>query len=131
MKVEVDKKKLMIGAGILGAIALLILGVYFMNKRKKKIQIEYSTGELDEQTEDREQTSVDEASPFPLSAGSKGKEVEQLQLYLLRKHGLESKYDGVFDQITQDNVKRALTTEQVSQEVFKEKRMSDYKTFKN
>jgi len=61
------------------------------------------------------QPSADE---FPLRLGSKGKRVERLQVYLLRKFGWTKVVDGVLDQQTLGQLKRFLKVDAVSQKLY-------------
>lgn len=122
----INKRNIIIGSAVLGGISFIALCVYFFKKKKKQEDI-YSTGEIDEVKNE----AKPEPKTFPLGLGTEGKEVEQLQLYLLKKNGLQSKYDGVFDSTTESNVKSTFGVDQVTESLFREKRMSDFKTFKN
>ncbi len=71
-------------------------------------------------------------NPFPLQHGSRGKKVEQLQLFLREKMGAQFPLfgiDGVFKDETLNKVKEFLRVDKVSEELFKEKRMTDFKTY--
>ncbi len=61
------------------------------------------------------------STKFPLVPGSKGKEVKQLQAYLLSKYGLQfpSGIDGVWGDETSRNVKKALNLGGVAESTFK------------
>jgi len=70
---------------------------------------------------------------FPLQVGSKGRRVEQLQLWLKAKHGAQfSRYgiDGSFGPETLGYVKEALVAQSVPEAIFRQNRMSDFRTKK-
>jgi len=58
------------------------------------------------------------ASDFPLKLGSKGEYVTELQVYLLKNHGWEDVKMGVFDQLTQERVKRFLKVTEIDRSLY-------------
>lgn len=69
---------------------------------------------------------------FPLKVTSKGPRVEQLQMFLQRKKGAQfPKFgiDGHFQQETLESLQKHMGTSEVTEAMFKEYRMSDFKTY--
>ncbi|WP_010520477.1 hypothetical protein [Aquimarina agarivorans] len=56
---------------------------------------------------------------FPLKLGSKGNEVTQIQMYLLKNHGWEKVTMGTFDAATQKRVQQFLKVKEVPQSLYK------------
>jgi len=64
--------------------------------------------------------AVEAPSVFPLRKGKKGKEVAQLQAWLLKKHGVNmpSVVRGTWEDITEEIVKKVLNKNTVSKEYY-------------
>lgn len=58
------------------------------------------------------------ADEFPLQLGSKGKNVERLQVYLLRNYGWAGIVTGVYDEKVQERVEKYLKVETVTESLF-------------
>lgn len=58
------------------------------------------------------------ADEFPLQLGSNGKNVERLQIYLLRNYGWAGIVTGTFDDKVLERVKRHLKVEKVDETLF-------------
>lgn len=144
---EFDKQKLLVGSGILAALILVGLGIrYFLKKRKKTqvaLEVEGKRSEPDpkeegeEELEETNKTDTNEEAnfsggdAFPLKVGSQGKEVEQLQLWLLKNHGIQTNLSGIFDHPTENALMRTLETSELTADLYKKHRISDHKTFKH
>ena len=60
---------------------------------------------------------------WPLKKGSKGHEVERLQIWLLRHHGWQGNITKVFDEQTEALVKKHLKTEHVDRATYQRYQM--------
>jgi len=58
------------------------------------------------------------ADEFPLQLGSKGKNVERLQIYLLRNYGWAGIVTGIYDDKVQERVMKYLKVTSVSEALF-------------
>jgi len=58
------------------------------------------------------------ADEFPLQLGSKGKNVERLQIYLLRNYGWAGIVTGIYDEKVQERVMKYLKVTSVSEALF-------------
>lgn len=58
------------------------------------------------------------ADEFPLQLGSKGKNVERLQIYLLRNYGWAGIVTGIYDEKVQERVLKYLKVTSVSEALF-------------
>ena len=98
-----DKKKKLIITAVL--IIVVIALIYWFFLRKKEVKTDAAT--------------VDSGSGvFPLKKGSRGKEVEQVQIYLLREYGAQypkSGIDGIWGNETDVNVTKFLKKDNVSE----------------
>lgn len=65
---------------------------------------------------------------FPLKVGSKGVAVEQLQRFLIKKGEASLTAAGFFYKNTEEALKRVLNVTELSEALFKEHSMSDFKT---
>jgi hypothetical protein len=105
---------------IWSAIALIVfIAIYFLFLKKDK-----------EETIDLGEAVID---PFPLKKGSRGKEVEQLQMYLLKEYGASFPMfgvDGIWGDETDANVKKFLNRDNISKEVYQKWNLSQFKTSK-
>ncbi|OJJ16753.1 hypothetical protein BKI52_33130 [marine bacterium AO1-C] len=145
---NIDRQKLIIGGATLTAIILVALGIRYFLKKKKTNQLptakdESQKPDVVKDTSDSEEanTTHDEDSfageekkdsgVFPLQVGSQGKEVEQLQLWLLKNHGIQTNLSGIFDHPTENALMRTLERQEISESEYKKYRLSDFKTFKN
>lgn len=61
--------------------------------------------------------------PWLLSKGSKGKEVERLQIWLLRHHGWKGTITKVFDQQTEELVKKIFKTDGIDRVTYDKHQM--------
>ncbi len=105
-----DKTKKILTWGAIAAVVLLIL--YMVLKKKKPVAINPVTGAAIPSTP---------SSTFPLKMGSKGKEVEQLQAYLVRQYGAQFPLygvDGDWGPETDATVKRLLNRDNVSKDAY-------------
>lgn len=74
-----------------------------------------------------------EAQPiFPLKLGSQGKEVEQLQIYLMKKAGgfTADNLHGELDQFTLHKMEKHLGRNQMSERNFKKRKIDQERTYK-
>lgn len=60
---------------------------------------------------------------FPLQKGSSGKEVERLQIWLLRNHGWKGTVTGIYDTQTETLVKKSLKRDTVDKATYKKYHM--------
>ncbi len=73
---------------------------------------------------DQEQKKVQkESSTFPLQSGSASKEVERLQIWLLRNHGWKGAVTGIFDPQTLRLVRKSLKRDTVDQATYTQHQM--------
>lgn len=145
---NIDKQKLLIGGASLAAVILIALGIRYFVKKKKTNQLPIAKDDSQKPGVEKDTTNPSEAnttddkdsfareekkdsSVFPLQVGSQGKEVEQLQLWLLKNHGIQTNLSGVFDHTTENALMRALERQELSESEYKKYRLSDFKTFKN
>lgn len=80
--------------------------------------------DLERQETGLEKENLSAESPFPLQKGSCSKEVERLQIWLLRNHGWRGTITGVFDSQTQALVQKSLQKDSVDQATYKKHKMS-------
>ncbi len=66
----------------------------------------------------KEITTQKEEGTFPLRSGSTSKEVERLQIWLLRNHGWKGAVTGTFDSQTLGLVRKSLKRDTVDQETY-------------
>ena len=64
-----------------------------------------------------------ESSVFPLQLGSAGKEVERLQIWLLRNHGWKGEITKVFDEKTKKLVQKGLQQDSVNKATYEKYQM--------
>lgn len=104
-------KKLLIACAILLAL-FLIYWFVFRNKEDKPEEINLGV--------------------FPLKYGAKGKEVEQLQGYLIREYGaqvsLDGRADGTWGDLTEAAAVKFLKRNNVSKDFFEKTKMNEIKT---
>ncbi|QKX05373.1 hypothetical protein HN014_10755 [Aquimarina sp. TRL1] len=70
-----------------------------------------------------EQLPIPQQSVFPLKPGSKGKEVERLQIWLLRNHGWKGEITRIYDDQTLKLVRKSLKKDQVDKHTYQKKKM--------
>ncbi|QKX04130.1 hypothetical protein HN014_04150 [Aquimarina sp. TRL1] len=68
-------------------------------------------------------TSSREEKPWLLSRGSKGKEVERLQIWLLRHHGWKGTITKVFDQQTERLVQKVFKADSIDRATYEKHQM--------
>ncbi|OJJ23272.1 hypothetical protein BKI52_02640 [marine bacterium AO1-C] len=149
MQLSDNQRKGLIVTGIVLALGLVALGIYKLvkkNTNKPEELGEFGLGENTPKTkEDLPKSPARPVEPlpdeevnftgqpgqtFPLNFGQKGKEVEQLQLWLFRTHGIQTFRNGIFDNHTLTAVKKVFGEDaEVTEGIFKKHRMSDYKTY--
>jgi len=112
-----DKKKKIITWIVI--IAIILIAAYFLFIKKKK------------------EPSIEEtaavATAFPLKMGSEGKEVEQLQMYLLRTYGAQFPMfgvDGKWGDETDSAVKKFLLKDNVSKDSYDKWNLASFVTTK-
>ncbi len=123
-----NKKYLFIGLAIL-AIGIIIW--YFTSNSKKEKTSNFVPEEKSEVKPQPEKVTPPET--FPLRLGIKGKEAEQLQIFLLRNYGAGFPDYGVNGEITPetvDNMIKFLNTPTLSKAKFMDHRMNDLRTAK-
>lgn len=64
---------------------------------------------------------------FPLKLGSKGKRVEQLQVYLLKNYGAAGIVTDEFNKITNERVLRFLKVDEITEQLFQERDIANLK----
>ena len=71
-------------------------------------------------------------SPFPLKLGSQGKEVEQLQIYLMKNSGGfdANQLDGFFGHYTLEKLKKHCHRDQMSERNFYKRKINKERTYK-
>jgi hypothetical protein len=95
-------------------VVALLLTAYFVFGRKKKNNDDVKTIDIDAE-------DVTQNDTFPLKKGKRGKRVEQLQMYLVRKYGASFPkwgVDGIWGDETDGNVQKFLKRDNVSQDFF-------------
>lgn len=123
-------------AGI--GIGVSLLAVYLIKGQKKKpemvepvLQKRQDIQELNE-SEPIAKVTTEEASyttprreekPWLLSKGSKGKEVERLQIWLLRHHGWKGTITKVFDEQTERLVQKIFKTDSIDRATYDKHQM--------
>jgi hypothetical protein len=68
-------------------------------------------------------TQPEEHQIFPLQKGSSGKEVERLQIWLLRNHGWKGTVTGIYDTQTETLVKKSLKRDTVDKILYEKHQM--------
>jgi hypothetical protein len=105
---------------IIVVVALIGLGIFMFARSKAKQDKNAPTGD----------NASTPTSPFPLKYGSKGTEVTQLEKYLIKEWGAKVSATGVVDDTwgpyVQDAVKKFLSTDQVTKELYDAKKMGNY-----
>jgi len=112
-----DKKKKIITWIVI--IVIVLIAAYFLFIRKKK----ESPTEITQMV----------AATFPLKKGSQGKEVEQLQMYLLRTYGAQFPMfgvDGKWGDETDSAVKKFLLKDNVSKDSYDKWNLASFVTTK-
>jgi glucose uptake protein GlcU len=66
----------------------------------------------------QEALKTQNSDEFPLRLGSKGKRVEQLQAFLVKKYGANVIANGIWDEKTQQAVEKHLKQKEISELVF-------------
>ncbi|MCU0436725.1 MAG: peptidoglycan-binding protein [Raineya sp.] len=136
-----NKGKKIIFWVIIGII-LLVLVLFFCKmwkekKKKEKREQNIANANIQEVKTDGVQSEPipktlpsyqEKTDGFPLSKGSVGKSVEQLQIYLLKNWGFQGKIDGKFGDETKAAVKKILGVEEVSESIFNRYDLSTVKT---
>ncbi len=113
---DATKKKQLITWGIIIVIVLTIIYFVFFNKKKEVID---------------PVTGLAAPAVFPLKKGSKGKEVEQLQMYLLKEYGAQFPMfgiDGAWGDETGANVQKFLKKDNVSKDSYDKWNLASFKT---
>lgn len=64
---------------------------------------------------------------FPLKLGSKGKRVEQLQVYLLKNYGAAGIVTNEFNTITHERVLKFLRVKEITEQLFEERDIANLK----
>lgn len=124
MQILKDKKTriiLLIAAAI---IVLIAFWYFFLRKKNPKLISENATDVA---------TTQNAEDPFPLKLGKQGKEIEQLQTYLLTKYGAQFPQfgiDGVWGDETENNVRKFLKKDSVSRAYFSKVGIDKYRTTK-
>lgn len=116
-----SKKTKIIIALALAVIVIAII-VYFVFIKNKQA--------ADDSNPD---SAAENSGVFPLKMGSKGKEVEQLQMYLLKQYGAQfPKFgvDGDWGTETDSNVQKFLKRDNVSQDVYTKWNLASFVTTK-
>ncbi len=72
---------------------------------------------------DIKKVQAEEHHIFPLQKGSSGKEVERLQIWLLRNHGWKGTVTGTYDTQTETLVKKSLKRDTVDQLTYEKHKM--------
>ncbi len=106
-----EKKYWIIGI----VIIVIIIVVVLVKKKTKKIDQASTLNFATPVTIDENKKVV---STFPLMIGSKGPEVKKLQSWLLRNEGAQINVNGIWDQETDQAVKRLLKTDKISQDKY-------------
>lgn len=131
--IPLGKKQLL----IIGAVVLvLVVGIILYRRHQKRKALALSQAAptpTAPQGQEADKTLPMLDDSFPLQLGSRGRRVEQLQLYMRDKLGAKfTQYgvDGIFGTETAQNARKLLKVSKVNEELFKEKRMTDFTTFK-
>lgn len=109
-------KWLYIGIGVV----IIAIAFYFMKKNKDtKITLSFD-GDVDIKP-DSDNVEVKPEGIFPLKKGKSGKEVKQLQVYILKKYGvsLPQEVMGQWDDVTDCIVKRVMNKDSVSENFYR------------
>ncbi len=71
-------------------------------------------------------------NPFPLKLGSTGRQVEQLQIYLMKKSGgfPPEKLNGIFDKYTLEKLLKHCGRDQMSEQNFYKREIDQERTYK-
>ncbi|WP_271769182.1 hypothetical protein [Aquimarina algiphila] len=119
-------------------IGVSILAVYLIKGQKKKPEKEtpvlQKRQNIEEIIEPEPITKVtseanyiepkqEAKKPWLLTKGSKGKEVERLQIWLLRHHGWKGTITKVFDQQTEELVKKIFKTDGIDRVTYDKHQM--------
>ncbi|WP_062062687.1 hypothetical protein [Aquimarina longa] len=123
---------------IVGIIGISILG-YSLFQRKKKPLLNKTAPEKPSSSSIHQTTQAqsrstqkcttikekpsEKQSVFPLQKGDRGKEIERLQIWLLRNHGWKGEITKVFDLQTLQLVRKSLKRDQVAQEIYQKYKM--------
>ena len=72
------------------------------------------------------------ATVFPLKLGSKGREVEQLQIYLMKREGgfTHEQLSGELDEYTLRRMKELIHRDQMSEQNFYKREINQERTYK-
>ena len=122
-------------------ITLLIILLLILTRKKSKAQQKSSLPSGDSSENEtalapsniEDNISEQESNPFPLKFGKRGKEVEQAQMYLLKKYGAQfPKFgiDGVWKGETEENMVNHLKKNTISKDFFYKVGMDKFKTTK-
>lgn len=119
-------------------IGVSILAVYLIKGQKKKSEKEASVLQKRQNVEEtiapEPKTKVSRETNYVapkqeakktwlLAKGSKGKEVERLQIWLLRHHGWKGPVTGIYDEQTDRLVKKRFKTEGVDRATYDKHQM--------
>lgn len=122
-------------------ITLLIALLLILTRKKSKAQSKPSLLPGDNPVNDpaldsatsHDNVSEQESNTFPLKFGKRGKEVEQAQMYLLKKYGAQfPKYgiDGIWEKETEDNMVTHMKKNSISKDFYYKVGMDKFKTTK-
>lgn len=111
-------------------LSISILGVYLFRKSKKALEAKDKTTKRESTTNTSEKK---EKEPWKLSKGSEGKEVERLQIFLLRNHGWKGAITKVFDEQTERLVQKVFRKKYIDRATYEKYKMAIpiYKQIKN
>lgn len=119
--------------GIIALLSFLLLGavLWLVLRKPKNVQTF-----IPQQGEQQDASApaptnptgeVDSQDVFPLKRGSKGREVEQLQLFLISKKE-DITADGKFGPKTEGALQNVLKVKEVSKNLFKENQIGGFKS---
>ncbi|WP_025741896.1 peptidoglycan-binding domain-containing protein [Aquimarina pacifica] len=130
MTISNIKKEWIIGASIIG-IGVLAFASYKIGKSRKKFQehAEPNTPQKEfayvttKNTPEKPITTPLKKTPWFLTSGSSGKEVERLQIWLLRNHGWKGEVTGVFDDQTLSLVRKVFKQNGIDKTTYQKYKM--------
>jgi hypothetical protein len=137
MTIDKSRQRLLWVAGAIAGIGILSYYLFRNPKRamekkevpethlKKRVpesQISKNT-EVQKIKKETLKVPLQEHQIFPLQKGSTGKEVERLQVWLLRNHGWKGSVTGIYDAQTETLVKKRLKKNAVDQATYKKHQM--------
>lgn len=107
---------------IIAGVVLLVIALVIIRARIKKAR------EEKELTVDGVAEDVTQTDTFPLKKGKRGKRVEQLQMYLIRKYGAsfpQFGVDGIWGNETEMMVQKHLKRDNVSEDLWSKLTVDD------